>query len=356
MREESSQQKDASPSVRHVPTQRYRVIILLTILAVVSAVSLKFNQNRSHGRVDELSDLEQRARQHPDNADALLNWANALQKAGQRTQAIEVYSDAAHLAPNDARAYVGLGILALQENREDVALVNFREAVKCNPNDADVWSALAPLEVKAHDYPKAIDAYQHLTKLQPRNADTWRHLGALQTHSHRVAEGHEALLQAVTLNPEDAEAQNALGVNAMALSQLPEAKQAFEKALTKRPYDDEALTGLALATLQLDPSPNGLKLAEQHVRRALALRPTADAHLALGRIHLLRREYDKAIAEFNTTLRLDNGQTTAYVYLSQAYAASGKPELARKASADYQQATAKAAQTSVQAGKAGPAK
>jgi predicted Zn-dependent protease len=94
--------------------------------------------------------------------------------------------------------------------------------------------------------------------------------------------------------------------------------------------------------MQLDPSPAGLAQAEQQAERALALNPTPHSHQVLGRIALSRKEYVHAASELNASLAVKSNDFSSYGYLSQAYAGMGRTDLARKASADYQRADARA--------------
>lgn len=134
--------------------------------------------------------------------------------------------------------------------------------------------------------------------------------------------------------------QYALGMSALRTGQLAEARKSFEQVLARRPDDTQAQVQLVNVDIQLDPSPTGLAQAQKRLRPLLNTDTTGAAHLAQGHIYLLQRKYAPAIREFRAGLAEDKTEPTAYVYLSQAYAATGQQELARKAGAEYQKLTA----------------
>lgn len=337
------------PSKKLLPDKRQRAVTGVLLLLLL-AVGLRVWHDRgpaSASGTAASADLEREAHAHPQDLKAQLDWGEQLQKNGRLQEAEQVFSNAMQLAPQDARAPVWLGILAVQANRPEAAIGYFLEGTRRNPNDADVWHTLAELYQKQGEDPKAVAAYERVTQLQPKNELCWRQLGVLDVHLNLQARGHEALQTAAKLDPNDIKAQSALGSLTLAMGLLPEAKQAFDVVLAHQPDDPTALAGMAKVCLQLDASTAGLEKASTLIDRAISQQPSATAYLIRGQIHLLRKEYAAAIADLNTALKTDPGQLAAYGYLSQAYAASGQPDKARKATADYATARLHAKQSAM---------
>ena len=63
-------------------------------------------------------------------------------------------------------------------------------------------------------------------------------------------------------------------------------------------------------------------------------------HLTLGQIRLLLHDYPATIRELGAAITMHPRQPRAYAYLSQAYAAAGRPYVARKAGARFDAARA----------------
>lgn len=330
----------------HTSTSSRRTLILgfvILVCLLVAIATFEYESTRHTANSSRsLTDMERHARENRQDLTSQLEYGNMLLKTGDRDKAMQVFAYAAKIAPRDARPYEGLAAVAFEDRRTDYARVNLEEAARLAPSDVTVWQTLAKLYMAMHDKPHALRAYQQVTHLKPDDERAWRQLGVLETEANLLAQGHESLLHAAALAPNDAEAQIDLANSDLLLGNLANAHAAYSKALTLKPDDPTALTGDAEALLQLDPSSNGLAKAEQQVTRALSLQPNAYGHLVLGRVYLQRRDYKKAVAEFQQALTLDRNQYRAYNYLSQAYASLGERGLARQAGEQFRQAYARA--------------
>lgn len=334
-----------SPPARPIGTfPRSSLLALLVVVCLIAVAIVLLVRSRSSpsGASPSLSAVESQARANPQNLTDQLAYADALLKSGDHDAARHVYAYAAHLAPNDYRPYEGLGIVALQEHRNDYAQVNMEAAVRLNPKDALAWQALGGIYLDTHQKARARKAYEQAAQQEPNNANAWHALGVLDMRANLYANGLEALQRAVTLAPNDPQAQIDLANADLAQGNLPEAHAAYQKALALKPGDPSALAGDAETLLQLDPSPSGLAQAERQVHQALSLEPSAYAHLVLGRVYLQRRDYPQAVKELKQALTMDPNQYRAYNYLSQAYAAMGQGALAKQAGVQFQKAYARA--------------
>ncbi len=329
----------SSGAITHSAKLRPKALFLVIAILLV-AVAVRVWHDRRTPPVVTLNEVEQRVRAHPDDVQAQLDWGNALHKMGRLSEAGQAFQTARRLAPDNARPYNWLGILAMEQQQPEAARNYFRESLTHNASDPDIWRALAQLSEQRQDDRAAIDAYEHLTQLRPNDAAAWRQLGILYNRKNLWARGQAALQHAATLDPKDTRTQTELGNNALTQGDLPQAKQAFDQALALHPDDSDALVGAARVTLQLDPTPAGWTRAEQQVHRALTLHPTGQALMVRGQIRMQRRDYADAIADLKAALAQDKSLLSAYIYLSQAYARSGQAAFARKASADYQAALA----------------
>jgi tetratricopeptide (TPR) repeat protein len=109
-------------------------------------------------------------------------------------------------------------------------------------------------------------------------------------------------------------------------------RQHFERAIGLDPNFALAYARLAYAFLQMywygtkDERPQFLEQGLAAARQAVGLDPKcAHGRLALDRIHAIRGEYDLAVRELETAIRLDGSFAQAHFGLGQAYAAAGDP-------------------------------
>lgn len=285
---------------------------------------------------NDLHTLSNYARTHPENLTAQIAWGNALMLHGHPNEAMQVFAYAAQQWPHDARPYVGLGALAVQQHRDAIAQVNFEQAVRCDPHNALVWHLLGEVYEQRQEPVAAIHAYTKATQLAPNDEVAWRQLGVLETKRKLYAAGYSALQRATALNPNDARAQIDFGNIALVQGQLVMAQQAFTKALQLQPHDSAALIGLANADMLLDSSPTGLAHDLSLVQQIPDSSHNAIACETLGHIYLLQRQYSLAVKSLKTAVKANPKRTTAYVLLSQAYAAMGNAQEADRAAKTYQ--------------------
>src|SRR5262249_30750731 len=127
-----------------------------------------------------------------------------------------------------------------------------------------------------------------------------------------------------------------LGNIAVQAGRLDQADRAYRAVLAHQPNDPQALTGLAKVMMRMDPSPSGLDAAEHQADLALSAAPSAEAYNARGQIRMTQHRFGEAIRDFNACIALDPHNREYYVLLSQCYASAGRPDLARKASAEFE--------------------
>lgn len=107
------------------------------------------------------------------------------------------------------------------------------------------------------------------------------------------------------------------------------AEKHFLRALSLNPSSVDAMHAYGMTLL----APLGrLDEALEMMRKAQHLDPLSSAvNNSLGDIYYFRREYDKAIRQYEKTVELDPGFSESYMSLGFTYLAQGKPQEARKA-------------------------
>src|SRR5690348_9468550 len=116
-----------------------RSFLLVAALAVAAALFVRVRHDRHVGATTSFADLQRRAQAHPDNAQAQLDWGDALRGLHRDAEAEAAFKIAANLAPTDPRPLDRLGILAAEQKRPVEALGYFHASLKLNPRDADIW-------------------------------------------------------------------------------------------------------------------------------------------------------------------------------------------------------------------------
>lgn len=163
---------------------------------------------------------------------------------GDFDRARRCYRDSATLEPTSPGPYLGLGVVAVQTDRLDLAEEAFAAALDKDPDSAEAYGGLAMIRQQRKDYPRAFELY---LKCLERDADNLvallglfqtscqmgtfamvihflevyldKHpgdtsvlfcLATLYAREGRFVEAQDALLDVLTLEPDKAEAADLL--------------------------------------------------------------------------------------------------------------------------------------------------
>ena len=215
---------------------------------------------------------------YPDDYDAYLEWARALEREERLDEAMALYGRALGIDPDNALAKCGEGGIHAKAGRGEAALKAYREAIVLDParwepyagidafykdrNDpegcAATWRAIA------HDHPGAVQAYLRLGMALEAGADT---AGAIAVYR-----------QAAEANPDDAALHACLGEALAKDGRLEEAIAPLGRALDLNPRIDRLYPLLLRALREAGDYEAARERVAQCERLGVALPPgTADA-------------------------------------------------------------------------------
>ena len=141
------------------------------------------------------------------------------------------------------------GLIALKENRFNVALKNFTNAERDHPTDARVRNFRGITLTSLGRIAEATTEYQEAIRLDPRMEDAYRNLGFLQWTQHELASATKNLERAVELSADDSFANYYLGRVHLEGFHYREAFEALDRSHVPWPEDPafliEAATGYA---------------------------------------------------------------------------------------------------------------
>ncbi len=198
--------------------------------------------------------------------------AICLSNAGMKEQAEIALQYSLRLKPNYATAWNRWGMLLLERELPDKALVKFLKAIEYEPFRAAYQSNLGLAYFQLERYHDAIDPLTNALRYESDQA----HLHAMLGMSHRrlnqldLAKIH--LQRTVELDPTDELAFVELGLTLAAMGDLRGAVQSYEKSLAIKDDDIEARYNLAAGLLLLhEPARaavqfrEGLKRDDKHL-------------------------------------------------------------------------------------------
>lgn len=111
--------------------------------------------------------------------EVLQELADCHVSVGNYLQARKYYEKVANLSPDEAGPYVGLGVVALQENNLDDAETAFKVACRLDRNCAKAYAGLGLIAQQQTDYKKAFEMFLKCLELDTDNLTAL--LGLFQT-------------------------------------------------------------------------------------------------------------------------------------------------------------------------------
>jgi tetratricopeptide (TPR) repeat protein len=101
----------------------------------------------------------------------------AVEQIVADNEAMKKYTEAIHLHPNDASAYIGRGDMYQVKEEYDLAIADYTVAIKLQSNNTEVYRGRGDAYSRKEEYDLAIADYTKVIKLQPRNAEAYRWRG-----------------------------------------------------------------------------------------------------------------------------------------------------------------------------------
>ena len=100
---------------------------------------------------------------------ALKELGDCHAAVGDTAAARQCYQDACSLAPEETGAYVGLGVLAVQDDRLEEARRSFDIARHLDPECAEAYEGLATVHRRTQNFPGAFEMYLKCLELDTNN-------------------------------------------------------------------------------------------------------------------------------------------------------------------------------------------
>jgi len=138
--------------------------------------------------MEAIQRLRERVDANPNDADAVLELANANFQIQRWDRAIELYERYVKLRPGTPDILSDMGVTQRELGRFDKALDLFRQAQKIDPAHwQSVYNEVVVLAFDLHQYDRAGEALARLRKMQPSNPDIERLAGEIERRKKAAA-------------------------------------------------------------------------------------------------------------------------------------------------------------------------
>lgn len=135
----------------------------------------------------------------------LIDKGTTQHNAGKDAEAINSFSAAIKLAPDNAEAWANIGNSYNALGNYDKAIDALNKAVDLNPNNAYAWICLGSSYNSKEDYDKAISSFERAQKIGNLSNDlqssAYAGLGVAYSYKDDLTRGLEFLNKATEMNP-----------------------------------------------------------------------------------------------------------------------------------------------------------
>jgi tetratricopeptide (TPR) repeat protein len=259
-------------------------------------------------------------------------------------QAAKSFHDSEAFGPIVGRDafYRALGAMLVNQADFDGAVGAYMRRIEANPNSGEAHRQLGEIYFLQGRDEQALVEFLAATWLEPRDAKAYAAAGQVHARLLKYGDAAVALARALSLDPSLREARYALGTSLMRLGKTEEAKRALDmfqrqqadaEAAGQRAFQLDALRREASRSLLAGAFDQALAAYVE----ALKLEPdSARSRRDLGLALLRSKRPQEAIEQLEAAQRLEQ-TAEGFMYLADAYAATGNREEAARQRAFSQQ-------------------
>ncbi len=300
-------------------------------------------------RATALSQARLEEKDKADDPQAVAAHADTLLGTGRFEEAVAEYRRAIQLGTRGrttlrpdrlAWLYRSLGRALWDLERWEEMADAYTKAIELSPGLHSDYSALAVAYRGMGQTDQAVAAYRRALEILPCDANTHDLLADLYRSLGRADEALAEYRLAAQYDPDDFTAWNSIGQILEARGETQEANAAYEKAiaaaeshLQRNPHDATTASMLGLMYLLRGDTAQAIST----LRQAVALRPDADNHYALGNACYEAGRYEEALAAYQAALAADANHFSAAVRLGDTCDRLGRTD---EAIAAYRRALA----------------
>ncbi|MFZ5587791.1 MAG: tetratricopeptide repeat protein [Thermodesulfobacteriota bacterium] len=193
---------------------------------------------------------------------ATLFEANVLAGTGQSQAAAELLQRLIKEHPKAARAFLSLGLIALDARRVDEAVNRFEHALNLEPELAEAHYRLGNLQLAKGDLVKAESELKAAIASDPYKEEAYNDLGLVMAMTGRTGEAEQLYAKALQLNPAYVAVHVNLGTLLAQTGRVSQAIDEFNKALAIDPGLADAHINLAVAYVMREEWPQAVRHAE----------------------------------------------------------------------------------------------
>lgn len=156
----------------------------------------------------------------------LYQRGNQLLSARRYAEAERSFLDALKLAPNIAPIHHGLGLVYIQTQDYELAVIHLEEALRLEPDTVKTLFTLAKAYASVGESKRALEAYNKVIQLDPRHEGAHQDLAGIYYREKNWDKALEYLKRAREINPSSSHTLMLIGVTGLHAGQVDIALEA----------------------------------------------------------------------------------------------------------------------------------
>ena len=256
-----------------------------------------------------LEDYSKAIELKPDDADAYYNRGVAYARKSEYDRALEDCSKAIELKPDYAEAYYSRGAAYVIKSEYDRTIEDCSKAIELKPDYAEAYYIRgATYDIKG-EHDRALEDYSKAIELKPDYAEAYYNRGLAYGRKSEYGRALKDFTKAIELKPDYAEAYNNRGVIYGRRGEYDRALKDFTKAIELKPDYAEAYNNRGLAYFYKDDYDRALEDYDE----AIKLKSNyAGAYYNRGLAYFYKDDYDRALEDYDEAIKLKPDYAEAY--------------------------------------------
>ena len=169
-----------------------------------------------------------------------IQQAIELHRKGRLAEAEAIYLRLLRSRPNDVDALHYLGVLRMNQNRNEQAIELVQRSLRLAPRNFHAWNNLGNLLISMDDEDGAEKAYSNATNIHPQFAEAWYNLGNLFRRKRRPDDALASYRRVIDSNPRFALAYENLALLLYRMGRHDLAGETYRKWLEVEPENPTA--------------------------------------------------------------------------------------------------------------------
>ena len=287
----------------------------MTALAIFACKSENASEHAGQGDMSEITQINARIQDEPDNAEALI--ARAYYHYANKNYSDATYDVAAAMkldSINEEYHHL-LSDIYLESYKSELALRTLERAVRLFPESVESNLKIAELQIILRLYDQASTSLRKVLEVAPQNIEALQLLGILFKEQGDLERAAQSFQRVVDLDGDNSEAWTMLG-NLLDIQGDPMALQCFENAID---IDSTYAQGWHSKAYYLQ-NHGDIDQAIDIYHKIQRMDSTyTDAYLNAGILYLDRDEFQAAEKEFLTLGRIQPRNPLGPYYLGVSY-------------------------------------